>query len=984
MVLALAGAALLYSGCTKDYQKDIDDLNTEVATLQNTVQKLQDQVSALEELRSRVSALENADKELKTLIDACNAEIKKIQEGYATKEELESGLTALKNEITETLNGLAADVKDNTEAIAALQDAYKAMGEFEKALNSDKIASVVLVPTSPVYETMYQYSLDVFDFAPFVRPETVVTSEPQLYLNYAVRPAGLAAELSSENTTLHVVYDKDYYLPVRFLDADGETGNVMLVADIDSDILPEKFFKQVAFPFSLDVEDVAENGILNSISSPFNFALIPNKTTKLEYQAYAEETGEPVSKSQELKSVFPPYQIPWNEFATSQRTFFDGYSVGLFIENWDAVLPLETAAYLLNVDVADITPEYKFAVTTNGKIKTDAQAWTAQMKAADEKEAKDAQGAGVTATATAYLNIDFHRYDVLDMSQDYKVVAAKGADLVIETRNLHWIGKNFVGDQDLNNVPISGKLTNITTLSCVTKDAKGNVYPYKVKVTPDEELVSIALPGDLIAFTPEAQELIFVGEESVKNNTVTNTVTFTLTLDPKPADKKLDLGVFTTDGSLSEEVVVSLEGIVAALVNGDEDLYANVSYDKTKKSPLYNAIAEEFNKTNKITKIGVEYANGSLAKVELPLKDILNFYIEQKAGKDASTLELFRAVYGATYSFWGEITDAYGVKYEYTFKVAVNPPDYALVTTPYVSEGNIINVKPEYNFTSWRDGQYTINDVYFTQYFQVDKKINDDLSVAFIFDYEYYLDAKKNPVAYNGNAKWCDTEDIVAEDQKPYYVKVIDGQVLARERYLRWNTYSGRQISGVAVLIVSDNFGNEYPVGEPVEFTLVTPDPIKTFEVAPITTDERIAGKEITVDLASSLTITSQIDGKPIKQSGSYLKGEHSWNSYGIVYGFIDEDGVVTTKLDKFVGTLNGKEYTFVEGRDYKLTMNNARKVFEITFLENSAEADIVFTLPVGISHLYGYNWDPKGYAEHTADLVVTIPQHKQDAPAGE
>lgn len=984
MVLALAGAALLYSGCTKDYQKDIDDLNTEVATLQNTVQKLQDQVSALEELRSRVSALENADKELKTLIDACNAEIKKIQEGYATKEELESGLTALKNEITETLNGLAADVKDNADAIAALQDAYAAVGEFAGALNTDKIASVVLVPSmsyynSQIYEPAINYTLTNYNRRGAAEP--LFETERMVDLHFAVRPASLASSLNSENTVLNVVVDGlgEISYPVTIYDADPETGDVYLVSEIacPAPKYAPKFNDNYIYPFSLEVSDITEGGVYNSIQSPFYFAYeTKSQKTNLQYFFYDVEKAKPVD---ELSDI----EVPWNEYATSERSFYEGYAVGLGSEY--GLFTLDEAAYIFGVDVADITPELhildrvNYSNTPKGSdnIAVDIDAWTAKMKATKADAAKAAVDAWAKVTIEAYFNQDFEKYTVARTTQDYWVVVAEGKTITIGDYNFPWIGENKTpADAKALNLPVSDKIKDGLVLEAY--DANGAFIADAV-ANVDGELVNVTFTTQM-TFKDKAQTITFVGYPYYADTETYDTVVFTVTLDPKPANKKLDLGVFTIDGSSTKSVPVALDGIIKALVNGDEALYANFS-----KSPLYQTIAVNFDANKTISKIGVEYSNGTVAKYEGGLVNRvfgsfgLTYWDKDaqdgshKAG-DASTLTMYRPVYGATYTFFGSTT-AYGVNYEFTFQVVVNPADFALVTTPNVSAGNIINVYAEIA-GSLLNPKYTINDVYFSDYFEISKVVKDELYVNFVFDYEY-KDADKG-IYYAGNALWGTSKEIVPTGwRKNNIVRVNEAsKTLVREgNFLNWNNYEGRQIYGTATLGYLD--GLEFiPVGDAIEFTLVTPDPIKTFEVTPITTDERVAGKNVTVDLSSSLALTSQIDGITIKPAYKWGdKGVHYWSYYDLSFGFFDaETGMLATEAPaKIEGTLNGQPFTFVKGTHY--TVDD----YEITFLANNAYGDITFSVPVGIEHVYGY-----GVAEHSANLEVTIPQHKQDAPAGE
>ena len=159
IVLALAGSALLYVGCTKDYsgeittlQKELEDLkkstseqftslNNQIGNMQQqlssletakeriekNIQTLTDRVGALETfrnsaeqkfsqydqkfteldgeiagLKANIAALQNADVEIQKAIDAVKARIKALEDNTYNKTEVDNKLEALKNWATES------------------------------------------------------------------------------------------------------------------------------------------------------------------------------------------------------------------------------------------------------------------------------------------------------------------------------------------------------------------------------------------------------------------------------------------------------------------------------------------------------------------------------------------------------------------------------------------------------------------------------------------------------------------------------------------------------------------------------------------------------------------------------------------------------------------------------------------------------------------------------------------------------------------
>lgn len=111
IVLALAGSALLYSGCTKDYAEDITELQKELSELKTyatdhingleaQVSVLKNTVSSLEETRDkalkRISDLETLTESLQTQLNDANGEINGIKGQIAG---INSEITALQNAV---------------------------------------------------------------------------------------------------------------------------------------------------------------------------------------------------------------------------------------------------------------------------------------------------------------------------------------------------------------------------------------------------------------------------------------------------------------------------------------------------------------------------------------------------------------------------------------------------------------------------------------------------------------------------------------------------------------------------------------------------------------------------------------------------------------------------------------------------------------------------------------------------------------------
>lgn len=648
MVLALAGSALLYSGCTKDYQKDIDDLNSGVTTLQGTVQKLQEQVSALEALKSQLASLQgdvaslqkNADAikknaeaiaELQAAIDKNTEAIAKLQEGgYVTKDELDTELTSLREETEGALDLVAICVAANSEAIDALKEAYEKTDAVAKALNVGKIASVALVrkygtTTPDNFVSMKAWKL--VDAA----PATLYETSALLNLTYQVSPASLAASLSEDNVALSIYSPKkkDYIeVPVTITEIDEEAGIVSLFANLFSSANKANFENnatQYYTPFALVINNESDNGVVNDIKSQYDFAEVNNVAitpTVLKYHA-----------------DFDDIEVPYDKFASSERKFFDGIEFKLMytIGATNYYMSLDEAAGIFGVDVAVITPVFKSKLAKSAVfdstpaapakrgsdyISYDLSAWTAKMKATKLDDAKKAltDGAWISANATAYITKGGITKNVWSEDQKYSVVNAEGTDITIGGARIPWEGKATVAaNKTLNREP-SKKITDVVYLYRTYKDNNGNPLYNEVKVDPDGNLVNVTPyetnPGtagapagtfDAIPYTDKEQNLEFTGVWT--NNNVDYPVSMTLTIGAKPANKtNLDLGTFRVDGSYTKDVNVDLSGIIAKLIGNDEDLFADVPTKTLKagnadltENPLYALFAENLYKKSTTT-----------------------------------------------------------------------------------------------------------------------------------------------------------------------------------------------------------------------------------------------------------------------------------------------------------------------------------------------------------------------------------------------
>ena len=165
LVCALAGATLLYTGCTKDYSEDLHNLQAKVDEQGKSISSLEDQVKSLQ---SAKTALEAADAQFQQAIDGLKSRVTALEKEVDTlkteKARLENlinknagDIAALKDSLTQvdsllgvlktqiaSINGkidtLEATVKSHKDSLAALDAELQTMAK--KAYVDGKIAEL--------------------------------------------------------------------------------------------------------------------------------------------------------------------------------------------------------------------------------------------------------------------------------------------------------------------------------------------------------------------------------------------------------------------------------------------------------------------------------------------------------------------------------------------------------------------------------------------------------------------------------------------------------------------------------------------------------------------------------------------------------------------------------------------------------------------------------------------------------------------------
>ena len=132
-VSVLAGAALLYTGCTKDYSEDISNLESKVAANEGSIASLQ----------SQVAALETAKNDLQKAVDAANQEIASLKTALAAVQKTAGDNADAISKLQKSISDLETTVATCNTKIAAIETelakkADKTYVDTELAKKADK------------------------------------------------------------------------------------------------------------------------------------------------------------------------------------------------------------------------------------------------------------------------------------------------------------------------------------------------------------------------------------------------------------------------------------------------------------------------------------------------------------------------------------------------------------------------------------------------------------------------------------------------------------------------------------------------------------------------------------------------------------------------------------------------------------------------------------------------------------------------------
>ena len=215
LVLVLAGSALLYTSCTKDYSPDISSLQEQIDAINNNTDglpwvktTLQGLVNDLNALKPKVTIgddalktqIDNLTTQVNTAIGNINTALDKKADKSAVQEELlnvNNAIDDLKARL-DALDGEEGRIAELEEAIASLGTASAAIGDLFSEY-AKFIQSIAYVPSS---------TFGFEEANAFVLTDRETLTDPLLVLSFMITPPEAVSRVTEETAKMVAVATK--------------------------------------------------------------------------------------------------------------------------------------------------------------------------------------------------------------------------------------------------------------------------------------------------------------------------------------------------------------------------------------------------------------------------------------------------------------------------------------------------------------------------------------------------------------------------------------------------------------------------------------------------------------------------------------------------------------------------------------------------------------------------------------------------------
>ena len=933
LVCAFAGAALLYSGCTKDFSSDIKEIDTDLTALQGQVNNLN---TALENFKTTANNAIEANKALiaqkadASTVSALQTELNNLKSLEASdKAALQSAINDLKprvDALENNLTDLLADFADAQDDIAALKAAKTEFdGSVEDLLAqigaiANRITSIVAVPA--LTDVIQTYALGTND--------TTIFSAA-----FAIRPKEAAETLNKDNVEVILKEAKDRaaidkIVKPNKVEVDAATGTVSVYA-ILGDLAA--LGAGNALHYSLDFFGKDEADSVYHVMSNFEEATInatPNNVLTL--YKLVKDNKEVTAAPTIAKDV--PYDAADSEFKP-----FDGYSIKVKIG--DNFLAPADAAALLGFPAAKMavkdTAKVVTAGITAGATKIDTAAFNTTVKIANVDKAKTSLNGTHTFTMVYAIGSATPATPVTPaLTATYKIIPSVKSLGTLAKQTIKW---NFIDGnrtvQATNYTTAPTKLdpayTGTVNATRITKGSTSTTLATPAAVngivaTSEAEVVLTGFPMHTDGGTYKVHNMVFPGAGHPAD---TLTLDFDVEVTKFPGDTNVALpdSAYKITAIPSPAKTFNIDFVKGAIPPADTmKFYGDLTVPAA--TPIYTAFdgAAAYTVDSVVVYKADGKREGTAAGVTAT-KSTLVF-----------PANLFE--YNKTYKVYVSHNAFGGIKYLYTQNIVVAPADFHLGTSAYVLDGNIVPIEGD---TTTTYPAYSIKKAYLSKYLRiVDSENNLDNTAGLTVD---------ATILYEDSAQFAQPKGIwyAAPDTtvgtaafQPSGTHTVTDGILSDADSLNWNTYGGRELKVKAVLKAGTQRVDS------LVLTLKTERPINA-ETTGAIANNRVAGVNDTILVSKKMKITSILNSSQnlINPNTGAIAAAPT---YGIVVK-IDTTkavrGAVSTEAERDL--VRGTEYEFIK-------VGGATDYNAIVIIGDSANPTVKAKVPVQVGYSFDYN----------------------------
>ncbi|MBQ9477265.1 MAG: hypothetical protein IJU63_05720 [Bacteroidales bacterium] len=953
LVCAFAGAALLYSGCTKDFSSDIKEIDTDLTALQGQVANLN---TSLEQFKTAANNAIEANKTLiaqkadASTVSALQTQVNNLQSVHAADKaalqnainELKPRVDAVEDDIVSLLSDVAAAQDDITSIQADIEELKAAKTAFDGNVEdllaqigalASRITSIVATPA--LADVIQTYALGAndttifsaaFDIRPKEAAESIDKSNVEVILKEGKNRA--AINVTVKPTKVEVDAAKgvvNVYAIVPDLPALGAGNELFYSLDFFGKDNADSTYHVMS-----EFQDATINATPNNVLTLYK--LVKNN---------AEVTAAPTIAK----------EVPYDA-ADSQFKPFDGYSIKVKIG--DGFLEPADAAALLGFPAAKMAVRdsigFAAGTPTKGATKIDTAAFNTSIAISNVATAKTKINAMETMTMYYAIGSAVPAAAVTPaLVATYKIIPSVKSLGTLAKQTIKW---NFVeGNRTVQNVTLyeSAPFTPdpaYTGTFDASRATKGNTA---VMLTPAAQVIGIS--GTSTAFVRINNFPMHTEGGTYKVHNMNYTDPSYAPADTLVLDFEVEVTKFPGDTVITmPDSAYKITAIPAPAKTFAVDFIKNAIAPadtvkfygdlKTSATPIYTAFdgAAAYTVDSVVVFNAKGVREGTVAGVTAT-KNSLAF--------PAATLE-----YNKTYKAYVKHAAFGGITYKYTQNIVVAPADFHLGTSAYVIEGNIVPIEGDSTTTP---GVYSIKKAYLSKYLRVvDSNGNLDNTAGLTVDADITAPAAYEDSTlfkYAGGIWGAANTTLGNAVFQPGTSHTVTDGILSSADSLTWNTYVGREIKVKAVLKAGAQRVDS------ITLTLKTEKPIKAETTGAIAIN-RTVGQNDTVILAKKMKITGILN--PTQNLVNPTTGAIAGTvNYGVV---IDADPAATVR-----GAVSTEaERDMVNNTEYKLIDKDGDgHIDAIVIIGDSANPTVKFKVPVEVGYYLDYN--------HVATEKVTV-----------